>query len=135
MRSVQNLGGAMWLPAAGLGCLGFVMIFICMYLIVRLKKPTIAGLGGVVGVFLGGVLAKFLTDYAATPGIQNAVWWYPIGLFVGLLVWGRANGLFTMKRGGGLSTRWWAESASPRRSAAAVAAGSWRSSGSRARPA
>jgi transposase len=35
------------------------------------------------------------------------------------------NRLFTMKRGGGLSTRWWAESASRRRSAAVVAAGSW----------
>jgi hypothetical protein len=74
----------MVLAAIGLACLGFVLAYVCMYFVARFKEHTITGLSGVVGVLLGGVVAKFLTTNTAVGGM---IWWYPIGLFAGLVAW------------------------------------------------
>lgn len=81
----------MWVAAVGMICLGVVVAYICMYFIARFKEHTVTGLAGVVGVLLGGVVAKFLTENT-TAGVDN-VWWYPIGLLVGLVLWGTVRSL------------------------------------------
>jgi hypothetical protein len=75
----------MVVAAVGMTCLGFVVIYISMYFIARLKDHTVTGLAGVVGVLVGGVVAKFLADNT-TAGVDT-VWWYPIGLLIGLATW------------------------------------------------
>jgi hypothetical protein len=65
--------------------LGIVLAYICMYFVSRLKEHSVTGLTGVVGVLLGGVVAKFLTEN--TTAGADAIWWYPVGLLAGLLGW------------------------------------------------
>jgi hypothetical protein len=74
----------MVLAAIGMTCLGVVICYICMYFVARLKEHTITGFGGVIGVLLGGVVAKFLTVNTAA---VDSIWWYPIGLLIGLAIW------------------------------------------------
>lgn len=75
----------MLLAAIGMSCLGFVIAYLCMYFVVRLKEHTVAGLSGVAGVLVGGVVGKFLT--ANTSAGPDSIWWYPIGLLIGLVAW------------------------------------------------
>lgn len=80
-----------YVPAIGMTCLGFFMAYISMYFVVRLKQHTVVGLSGVVGVLLGGVVGKlFLANSSVAPAV---IWWYPIGLFVGLVAWGLLRAL------------------------------------------
>ena len=74
----------MAVAATGLACLGAVICFLCLYFVARLKTHTVSALGGVVGILLGGVVGKFLT---ANTHQQDAIWWYPIGLAIGLILW------------------------------------------------
>jgi len=67
-------------------CLGIVMAYVSMYFISRLEKHTVAGLAGIAGVLLGGVVGQFLVEH--TPASSDTIWWYPIGLLLGLLFWG-----------------------------------------------
>jgi lipopolysaccharide export LptBFGC system permease protein LptF len=73
------------LVASGMTCLGIVLCYISMYFVVRLKEHTILGLGGIAGVLLGGVVGQFLVDN--TGASATAIWWYPIGLLIGLALW------------------------------------------------
>lgn len=66
-------------------CLGFVMAYVSMYFVARLTVHTMTGLVGIIGILLGVVVAKWLADNTAA-GVDT-VWWYPIGLFVGLATW------------------------------------------------
>ncbi len=75
----------MVLAAVGMTCLGTVICYLSMYFVRRFKTHTVAGLGGVVTVLLGGVVGKFLADN--TSAGPDAIWWYPIGLVVGLVAW------------------------------------------------
>ena len=74
----------MAVAATGLACLGAVICFISMFFIVRLKTHTVSALGAVLGVVLGGAVGKFLT---ANTHQQDAIWWYPIGMVIGLVLW------------------------------------------------
>lgn len=75
----------MWVVVLGMSSLGFFQAYLCMYFVSRLSQHTVAGLSGVVGVLLGGVVAKFLA--VSTTAGADAIWWYPVGLLVGLVGW------------------------------------------------
>ena len=72
--------------AIGMTCLGLVIAYLSMYFVVRLKEHTVLGLSGVVSVLLGGVVGQFLVDSSSAD--PNVIWWYPIGLLIGLIAWG-----------------------------------------------
>ena len=74
----------MVLAAIGLACLGLVICYICMFFLARFKEHSVSALSGVVLVLLGGVVGKFITDNTEH---ENAIWWYPIGAAVGLVLW------------------------------------------------
>jgi hypothetical protein len=66
-------------------CLGFVMAYVSMYFVARLTVHTMTGLVGIIGILLGVIVAKWLADN--TDAGVDTVWWYPIGLFIGLASW------------------------------------------------
>jgi hypothetical protein len=77
--------GNTMVPAVGMLCLGLVMAYVSMYFVARLTVHTMTGLVGIMGILLGVIVAKWLADN--TDAGVDTVWWYPIGLFVGLATW------------------------------------------------
>jgi uncharacterized membrane protein len=80
----MRAGDLVVVPAIGLACLGAVISYLCMFFVARLKTHTVSALSAVVVILLGGVVGKFLTTN--TPA-KDAIWWYPIGMAIGLVVW------------------------------------------------
>jgi Na+-transporting methylmalonyl-CoA/oxaloacetate decarboxylase beta subunit len=72
-------------PAVGMLCLGFVMAYVSMYFVARLTMDTATGVVGIIGILLGVIVARWLADN--THAGVDTVWWYPIGLFIGLATW------------------------------------------------
>jgi hypothetical protein len=77
----------MTVEAVGVFALGVVIAYLAFFFVVRLKSHTLAGLGALVGILVGGAAAKFLTDNLTTGDASNLAW-YPIGLVVGGVVFG-----------------------------------------------
>ena len=69
------------IAAIGSVCLGGVVGWLVRYFISRLEKYTTQGLTAVVGVLFGAGVVKFLDQ---TPDV---VWFYPIGLVAGFIVY------------------------------------------------
>ena len=69
------------IAAIGSICLGGVVGWLVRYFISRLEKYTTQGLTAVVGVLFGAGVVKFLDQ---TPDV---VWFYPIGLVAGFIVY------------------------------------------------
>jgi hypothetical protein len=68
-------------PAIGASCLGAVVGWLVRYFIRRFEKFGPGVLSSVITIMLGGAAVKFL---AADPTV---LWFYPIGLFVGFVIY------------------------------------------------
>lgn len=70
-------------PAIGVACLGIIMGWLVRYFIRRLKKFGPVTLGAIVIVILGtGVAVRTMG------GVDRNNWWYyPIGLFFGVVIY------------------------------------------------
>jgi hypothetical protein len=67
--------------ATGATCLGAVIGWLVRYFIRRFDRFGPAALGSVISIILGGAAVKFLEA-------DRSVWWfYPIGLFVGFVIY------------------------------------------------
>lgn len=69
------------IPFIGAACLGMVVGFLVRYFIRRFDKYGPAALGSVLTIVLGGAAVKYLQE-------DKSVWWcYPIGLFLGFVIY------------------------------------------------
>ena len=74
------------IPAA-CACLGVLVGFVMWYFLIRFdaKSFTIAGLGELFGVVLGGGIVAFLLNNLKAD--SNSIAWYAIGLFGGSVLY------------------------------------------------
>ncbi|MBG1265488.1 hypothetical protein [Nostoc sp. WHI] len=68
-------------PLIGSTCLGIVVGWLVRYFIRRFKSHTPQVLGSIIGIVLGGAIIKF---FGAD---QTAIWFYPIGLLLGFIMY------------------------------------------------
>lgn len=93
-RSRKSEGDVMNVVAAiGSTCLGIVVLCISWYFVRRFNSFTPQTLSAVISIILGGVVAGFLSE-------DKSVWWfYPIGLFIGLIGYVIASYMATRDEG------------------------------------
>jgi uncharacterized membrane protein YfcA len=69
------------IPAIGATCLGIVIGWLVRYFIRRFRTFGPMVMGSVISIILGGAVIKFLEA-------DKSVWWYyPIGLFLGFVIY------------------------------------------------
>jgi glycopeptide antibiotics resistance protein len=81
-------------PAIGTTCLGIVIGWLVRYFIRRFKKFSPSILSSVITIILGGAALKFLSVDKST------LWFYPIGLLIGFVVY-QVIVMFLFPRSGG----------------------------------
>jgi uncharacterized membrane protein len=78
-------------PAIGATCLGMVVGWLVRYFIRRFDKFNAQVLGSIVSILAGGAVVRFLEA-------DRTVWWfYPIGLFLGFVLYTAVAVLFAKK--------------------------------------
>ncbi|WP_205474220.1 hypothetical protein [Nocardioides sp. SYSU D00038] len=86
----------------GIAAVGAVAAYIAMYFVARMPKHGVANLTGVFGALFSGVVVSFIvTNIKSTKTDPQDVWWYGVGLAVGLVVWIALRAL----KGGEIA--WW----------------------------
>lgn len=84
-------------PSIGSTCLGIVIFCVSWYFVRRFDSFTPATLSTIIALVLGGVATEFLSRD------ESVLWFYPIGLFLGLV--GYAVASFMVTRGEELSLK------------------------------
>jgi hypothetical protein len=69
-------------PKFGAGSLGFVIGLLVWYFVFRYKDFSPKALGSTMSILTGGAVTKGFDWNAST----DAVWYYPIGLFIATLI-------------------------------------------------
>ncbi len=69
------------IPAIGATCLGIVVGLLIRYFIRRFKRFTPQVFGSLLSIVLGGTTIRLLS------GDQQIVWFYPIGLLLGFILY------------------------------------------------
>jgi len=72
----------MSIPDIGSLCLGLFVGWLAPYVVRRLNKITPTTLGTVLSAIFGSIILNFIAQSGAT----DAAWYYPIGLFIGLIL-------------------------------------------------
>ena len=75
----------MTIPDLGAACLGIVIGWLARYFLTRFRSFTPKIMASVVSILVGGAAVEFLS--MGTGGGPNTVWFYPIGLLVGFVVY------------------------------------------------
>lgn len=74
----------MSVEAFGIFSLGVFIGYLTWFFVRRLASFTTEALTAIVGVVVGGLVVNFLDDNV---GDESGIWWYPIGLLVGFVIY------------------------------------------------
>jgi hypothetical protein len=90
------MNGLLVFEASASAVMGFVIMWIGYYFIDREQTFTAAEFGGFITAFFGGAILEIYTTQLDS-GTRFIFWFYPIGLFIGLVVYHRLDDDSKMK--------------------------------------